>query len=47
MHGLRMPGDEIAFTVQPKFLGTAKARFGGHIGPKFQKIFIYAFIGCP
>ena len=29
----------------PKFLGTAKAYFVGHIGPKFQISLIYAFIG--
>jgi hypothetical protein len=54
-HGLRTPGEEIAFTAQPKkstptpkFLGTAKAYFVCHIGPNFQIFFfIYAFIGCP
>jgi hypothetical protein len=31
----------------PKFIGTAKAYFVCHIGPKFQISLIYAFIGCP
>ena len=30
----------------PRFLGTAKAYFVSHIGPKFQIFLIYAFIGC-
>ena len=53
-HGLRTPGEEIAFhctaenqpTPTPRFLGTAKAYFVCHIDPKFQVSLIYAFIGC-
>ena len=52
-HGLRTPGEEIAFTAQPKihstpkFLGTVEAYFVCHIGPEFHVSLIYAFIGCP
>ena len=35
------------FNPNPKFLGTAKAYFVCHSGPKFQITLIYAFIGCP
>ena len=51
-HGLRTPGEDIAFTARPKIkyqsqiLGTAEAYFVCHIGPKFQISLIYAFIGC-
>ena len=44
-HGLRTPGEEIAFTARPKFtptpkfLGTAEAYFVCHIGPSFQNFF--------
>ena len=52
-HGLRTPGEEIAFTARPKIhshsqiLGTAEAYFVCHIGPKFQISLIYVLIGCP
>ena len=54
-HGLRTPGENIAFTAlhgrkftpTPKFLGTAEACFVCHIGPNFQISLIYAFFGCP
>ena len=50
-HGLRTPGEEIAFTARPKIhsqiLSTAEAYFVRHIGPNFQMSLIYAFIGCP
>ena len=46
-HELRTSGEEIAFSAQPKVLGTAEAYFVCHIGPKFQIFLIYAFIGYP
>ena len=53
-NGLRTPREEIGFNARPKiqshnykFLGTAEASFVCHIGPIFQILLIYAFIGCP
>ena len=53
VHGLRTPGEEIAFTERPKIhshsqiFRQAEEYFVCHIGPNFQISLIYAFIGCP
>ena len=52
IHGLRTPGEEIAFTEWPKIYSysqifrTVEAYFVCHIGPNFQISLMYAFIGC-
>ena len=52
-HGLRTPGEEIAFTTRPKIhshsqiFRYAEAKFVCHISPNFQISLIYVFIGCP
>ena len=49
-HGLRTPGEEIAFTTRPKIHSHSQifryteAYFVCHIGPNFQISLIYAFI---
>ena len=47
-HGLRTPGEEIAFTAWPKIKSQSQIhRYDRRIGPKFQVSSIFAFIGCP
>ena len=45
-HGLRTPGEEIAFTARPKIKSQSQIfRYGLSISPNFQISLIYAFTG--